>query len=198
MVVGVTGGIGSGKTTFCNVLRERGYLVYDTDKEARNLQNTHPVLIAEIKAMFGNDIYNTHGLDRKKLGAIVFENAHLLQQLSAIVHPFVRNSFAQWINDHSNQELLFVECAILFEGGFNQFTNCNILITAEEDVRIKRVQKRDGISTEMIKKRIDKQWPDSKKKLLSDFIVHTDDGIISTEQKVDEILKALIQLTENK
>lgn len=191
MVVGVTGSIGSGKTTFCNVLRERGFLVYDTDKEARNLQNNDAALVAEIKALFGNEIYNEHGLDRKQLGALVFENAALLKQLGDIVHPYVRNNFKQWIAENSEQKLLFVECAILFEGGFNQFTHRNILITAEEDVRIKRVQKRDGISAELVKKRIDKQWPDSQKKLLSDFVVHTDDGIISTEQKVEEILKAL-------
>lgn len=191
MVVGVTGGIGSGKTTFCNVLRERGFLVYDTDKEARNLQNNDAALVAEIKALFGNEIYNEHGLDRKQLGALVFENAALLKQLGDIVHPYVRNNFKQWIAENSEQKLLFVECAILFEGGFNQFTHRNILITAEEDVRIKRVQKRDGISAELVKKRIDKQWPDSQKKLLSDFVVHTDDGIISTEQKVEEVLKAL-------
>lgn len=191
MVVGVTGGIGSGKTTFCNVLRERGFLVYDTDKEARNLQNNDAALVAEIKALFGNEIYNEHGLDRKQLGALVFENAALLKQLGDIVHPYVRNNFKQWIAENSEQKFLFVECAILFEGGFNQFTHRNILITAEEDVRIKRVQKRDGISAELVKKRIDKQWPDSRKKLMSDFVVHTDDGIISTEQKVDEILKAL-------
>ncbi len=191
MVIGVTGGIGSGKTTFCNVLRERGYLVYDTDKEARDLQNNNAALVAEIKALFGNEIYNEHGLDRKQLGALVFENADLLKQLGDIVHPYVRNSFKQWIDQNTEQKLLFVECAILFEGGFNQFTQRNILITAEEDVRIKRVQKRDGISAELVKKRIDKQWPDSQKKIMSDFVVHTDDGIISTEQKVDEILKAL-------
>lgn len=191
MVVGVTGGIGSGKTTFCNVLRERGFLVYDTDKEARNLQNNDAALVAEIKALFGNDIYNEHGLDRKQLGALVFDNAELLKQLSDIVHPHVRNNFKQWILNNNEQKILFVECAILFEGGFNKFTHRNILVTAEVDVRIKRVQKRDGISAELVKQRIDKQWPDSQKKLMSDFIVHTDDGIISTEQKVDEILKAL-------
>lgn len=192
MVVGITGGIGSGKTTFCKVLRDRGYLVYDTDHQARLLQNNDASLRQAIQAVFGHDIYNENGLDRKKLGTIVFDNPALLKQLSEMVHPIVRKNFVEWIAQHPDSDLLFVECAILFEGGFDQFTQRNVLITADEQVRIKRVQKRDKISVELIKKRMSNQWPDNKKRALSDYVVYTDDDMIPTETKVDEIIKALL------
>ncbi|HOJ66830.1 MAG TPA: dephospho-CoA kinase [Paludibacteraceae bacterium] len=176
LIVGITGGIGSGKSTLSNKLRAEGYQVYDCDKEAKKLQNEHPVIREKIRELFGEDIYTESGLDRKKVADIVFQNRDLLDQLNKIVHPFVREDFLKWVGQYITEKFLFMESAILFESGFIDMVDKVILMTASEDVRIRRVVKRDGIDPERVRARISKQLPDTEKIPFSDFIIHSDDG----------------------
>ncbi len=174
-LVGITGGIGSGKSTLSDLLRKEGYLVYDSDKEARNLQNENQDIRQKIQKLFGNDIYNSDGLNRKEVAKIVFNDKQMLAQLNAIIHPEVRADFNRWVKNHDNNKILFLESAILFENGFNQLVDKVIVITAKEETRILRVVKRDKVSPEQVLARIANQLPEEVKIKRANFVIHTDD-----------------------
>lgn len=190
LIIGITGGIGSGKTTFANILRKNGYFVYDSDVEAKKLQNENAVLRNKLIETFGADIYKSNELDRKKLASIVFGNPELLQKLNSIVHPAVLENFLHWKELHTKEKCLFLESALLFESKFNLLTDKIILITASEHVRIKRVMKRDGISDEQVKLRIKNQQSDIDKYKLVDVIINTDEGSPS-QNSMNEIISKL-------
>jgi len=186
MIIGITGGIGSGKTTLSDLLRSNGYPVYDTDKEARRLQNENAALIDQTKALFGADIYKDGELDRATVASMVFRQPELLKQLSALVHPVVKEDFKEWASSFNSTGLIFIESAVLFEGKFNLLTDKVILVTAAEDVRINRVMKRDGLTKEQVVSRIKNQIPDAIKAQKSDLVIYTDQGL------PDDVLKSII------
>lgn len=189
--VGITGGIGGGKSTFCNMLRKKGFLVYDTDKQAAFLQNSNELLIQQIKTEFGDGSYQEDGqLNRKYLASVVFNNPLKLLKLNAIVHPAVKKDLIGWYDNNCNAEVLFVECAILFEGGFDQLVDKVLLVTADEKIRIKRVMERDSITQEEVMSRMQRQLPEQLKMSKSDFIVHSDAGL--KDENVDNFLKTLL------
>lgn len=177
MVIGITGGIGSGKSTLSELIRKHGYPVYDTDKEARRLQDEDAALVQQIKSLFGENSYVDGKLNRPAVAALVFNNPELLQKLTAIVHPAVKEDFINWKDNFKSEDLIFMESAVLFEGGFNQLTDKVILVTASEDIRIQRVIKRDGVSREQVLSRIKNQIPDTEKAPKSDLIINTDQGL---------------------
>ena len=193
LIIGITGGIGGGKSTLADKLRAEGFEVYDSDKEARILQNEHPVIREKLVELFGSDIYNDEGLNRKELARIVFQKSELLSKLNAIVHPIVKVDFKNWIEKRQAHKLLFMESAILFESGFNLIVDKVIVITASEDIRIKRVIKRDGSSIDQVRLRIANQLPEEIKVDKADFVIHSDDN-----QPLDGKMRKIIsQLIEN-
>lgn len=175
-IIGITGGIGSGKSTVSELLRSQGYPVYDTDREARRLQNEDPELIHAIKLLLGDQVYANGELNRPAVAAIVFEDPELLKQLTALVHPVVKRDFSQWVSQQSSKQV-FIESAVLFEGGFDTLTDSIIVITAPEEVRIQRVMKRDGVTREQVLARIKNQLPESGKLIKASFIISTDNGL---------------------
>ncbi len=175
MIIGVTGGIGSGKSTVSEILRKEGFPVYDTDKEARRLQNEHPEIRTRLMELFGNDAYDETGLNRKFLAANVFKQPELLEKLNAVVHPFVKEDFIEWMKKYPGEKVYFIESAILFEANFNEIVDKIILVTAAEGVRIERVMKRDSMTEEQVRARINNQSSDEKKIDLADFVIRTDD-----------------------
>lgn len=177
MVIGITGGIGSGKSTLSKLVRQHGYPVYDTDNEARRLQDEDVVLVQQIKSLFGENIYVDGKLNRPAVATLVFSNPELLQKLTTIVHPAVKQDFIDWKRNYNSEGLIFMESAVLFEGGFNLLTDKIILVTASEDIRIQRVTKRDNISREQVLLRIKNQIPDSEKAPKSDLIINTNQGL---------------------
>jgi dephospho-CoA kinase len=193
LIVGITGGIGGGKSTLSARLRAEGFLVFDTDCRAKQLQNEHPELIQKLKTLFGEEIYNANGqLDRSALAKIVFEKKELLAELNKMVHPVVRADFHHWVETHSDQKLLFVESAIMFESGLVNSVDKVILMTAAIEVRIARVVKRDGSSPEQVKARIANQMPDEQKILNSDYVIYSDDNMPLLDKMhriLDELLK---------
>lgn len=195
LIVGITGGIGSGKSTLSRMLRAEGYSVYDTDLEARRLQNEHSVMRRKLKDLFGKEIYDDQGLNRPALGKIVFGKPELLAKLSAVVHPFVKDDFENWVTNRYPKKILFIESAILYESNFDKLVDKVILITASEDIRIERVVKRDGISHEHVKARMSHQIPEEKKLQLADFVIHSDDNE-PLEPKMKKILAQLIEIRE--
>ncbi|MEA4936251.1 MAG: dephospho-CoA kinase [Paludibacter sp.] len=186
MVIGITGGIGSGKTTLSNLLRSHGFPVYDTDKEARRLQNENVRLIDQTKALFGEDIYKNGELNRIAVASIVFRQPELLMQLSSLVHPVVKNDFIQWAKSFNQEKLLFMESAVLFEGNFDTMTDKIILVTASDEIRIERVMKRDRLSREEVIARMKNQIPELLKAQKSDLVINTDQGL------PENVLKSII------
>ncbi|MEI6556380.1 MAG: dephospho-CoA kinase [Paludibacter sp.] len=192
LIIGITGGIGSGKTTLSEHLRREGYSVYDSDKEARRLQNEHPVIREKLTELFGADIYNESGLNRAEIAKIVFGNPELLRKLNDIVHPVVRDDFKQWIMRNNSEKYAFVESAILFESGFNKLVDKVILMTASEELRIRRVIKRDGVNPEQVKARMSNQFDDKDKIPFADYVIHTDDNL----PMIDKMKRLLLQLSD--
>ena len=197
LIIGITGGIGSGKSTLSSLLRAEGYSVYDTDLEARRLQNEHSTMRKKLVDLFGKDIYTEQGLNRSALGKIVFAKPELLVKLNAIVHPLVMEDFNNWVLNRLPKKMLFIESAILYESGFNKLVDKVILITAAEDVRIDRVVKRDGVSPEHVRARMSHQLSEKEKVLRADFVIYSDDNT-PLEGKMRKIIVELIDIRNKK
>jgi len=192
LLIGITGGIGGGKSTLAQLLRAEGYSVYDTDLEARRLQNEHSEMRKKMIDLFGEEIYTSGNLNRSALAKIVFSKPELLTKLNNIVHPLVMDDFSTWVLHRFPKKILFVESAILYESGFNKLVDLVILITASEQVRIERVMKRDGVSEDHVKARMIHQLPEEDKMILADFVINTDDNK-SLVLKMRKIIKELLQ-----
>lgn len=173
MVIGITGGIGSGKSTLSKKLREAGYAVYDTDSAARRLQNESPEIRKKITALFGAEAYTDNVLNRKYIAGIVFSQPELLGQLNAIVHPAVRADFKEWAQSYDEGQMIFLECAILFQGEFHKLVDKIILVTASQSIRVQRVMQRDGFTESQVMERINNQLSDAEMASRSDLIIDT-------------------------
>ena len=192
LIIGITGGIGSGKSTLSKLLRAEGYSVYDTDLEARRLQNEHSTMRKKLIDMFGKDIYSEQGLNRSALGKIVFAKPELLAKLTTIVHPLVLEDFNNWVINRFPKKMLFIESAILYESGFNKLVDKVILITADEAIRIERVVRRDGVTPEHVKARMANQLSDKEKVSRADFVIYSDDN----KPLIDKMRKIIVDLLE--
>ncbi|HOG05125.1 MAG TPA: dephospho-CoA kinase [Paludibacter sp.] len=177
MIIGITGGIASGKSTLSNLLKAHGFPVYDSDLEARRLQNEHPEIISQTKALFGDDIYVDGQLNRPAVATLVFQNPELLKKLTNIVHPVVKAEFLQWTRQFKPNKLIFIESAILFEANFDKLVDKVILLTVSEEIRIQRVMERDGSTRKQVLARIKNQIPDTEKIPKSDLVILTDQGL---------------------
>lgn len=170
--IGLTGGIGSGKSMVCRIFRILGVPVFEADQEARSLLNTNADVRLALKAILGDAIFTSNGnVDRKKMAELVFRDSGVLQQVNAVIHPAVRKIFDDWC---ARQEAPYVlqEAAILYESGGYQAMNLNIVVSAPEELRISRVMARDEVSRKQVVVRIANQWPDEKKLSMADFIIH--------------------------
>ena len=189
-IIGLTGGIGSGKSTVANYIASKGIPVYIADEEAKKIMENADVK-QRIQNLFEESVLNAdETLNRKKIGELVFNNPSKLKELNAIVHPEVYDHFKNWVKKHKKFPFVIKEVAILFETGGNKQCDKVILITAPEELRIQRAMKRDNLTKKDILVRINNQLPESKKKELSDFIIENID-LSNTFLKIDEILKIL-------
>lgn len=188
-IIGLTGGIGSGKTTIANYFSTLGIPVYIADDEAKKLMESSEVKDS-IKEKFGESIFDNTILNRAKLAEIVFADSGKLNQLNAIVHPAVRNHFKKWLLNHEASPFVIYETAILFESG--NYKNCDyiITVTAPLESRIQRVIDRDKTNREQVLKRINAQWNDEQRISKSNFIIDNR-NIETAKLKVEEILKIL-------
>lgn len=189
-IIGLTGGIGSGKSTVANYIASKGIPVYIADEEAKKIME-HKEVKQKIQNLFSESILNPdNSLNRKKIAEFVFNNPNKLKELNAIVHPEVKLHFKNWLKAHKDFSFIIKEVAILFETGGNKECDKVILITAPEELRIERAMKRDNLTKKDILVRINNQLPESKKKEMSDFIIENID-LNNTFLKIDEILKIL-------
>lgn len=190
--VGITGGIGSGKTTVCRVFQIHGINVYNADMCSKHLIQTNPDLIVAVKKEFGEEIYSSDNiLDRARLSGLVFEDKTALTKLNSIVHPVVRKDFNSWCQLHNMDKYILLESAIIFETKLYQHLDLTITIYSPEEVRIQRIMERDGFSRGKILSIIKNQLPDDKKMELSDLVILSDEKHSIIEQ-VDRLHSDLI------
>jgi len=190
--VGITGGIGSGKSTVCKVFRVLGIPVFEADSVAKKLLNNDLQIREQLIQLFGASVYLPDGtIDRKYLAGIVFSNSPLLGQLNSIVHPAVRKAFNEWYLTQ-NAPYIIHEAAILFESGFYKMMDKTITVVTDENERIERVVKRDEITAELVRQRMKNQWSDEEKIKLADFVIGNNDRelIIPQIVEIDKKIKA--------
>lgn len=186
----ITGNMGSGKTVVCEVFRALGIPVFNAD-EASNYELSHnPQVIAAVKALLGDEVYNNNIPDRKRIAEIVFNDADKLNRLNAIMHPAAVAHFKHWCEQQSAPYII-KEAAILFESGTDKGVDKIITVTAPEALRIARIKKRNPQWSEKeIKKRLERQWPEEEKVKRSDFVIVNDEKHSVIEQ-VLQIHKSL-------
>ncbi|HAY3506454.1 dephospho-CoA kinase [Elizabethkingia anophelis] len=191
-IIGLTGGIGSGKTTVARFIEEMGYPVYNSDTRAKDLVNESADLKSAIIQLLGKQAYDENGLyDRKYVGSVVFSNDELLKQLNAIIHPAVNKDFHDWLKKQS-REIIFKETALLFELKLNLQCDKSLLVTADESIRIKRVMDRDAKTYREVEKVIDNQMPERKKIRLADYIIENNSDMQHLRLNTDKIMINLI------
>jgi dephospho-CoA kinase len=191
--IGITGGIGSGKTTVSRVIESTGYPVYYSDVRAKELMNENSVIRNGLISLFGNEICRSNGLNRKELADKIFSDEELRNKVNELVHPIVRNDFADWA-DKQDSHIVFNEAAILFETGAYQRMNQNMLITSPLELRILRVMERDNASRHEVEARILAQMSDNDKIKLADYVVLNDE-VHPVIKQIEKILNTIRELS---
>ena len=172
--LGVTGGIGSGKTQVCSIISAMGYPVFNADLAARLIVEEDSKIILSIKEVFGDNIYSNGLLNRKRVAELVFSNSRLLETLNYIVHPAVKEYFNNWVLKYQSRSLVVEEAAILFESGAYKNLDKIIVVSAPFELRINRVKERDGVSREVILNRISSQISQDELIKRSNYIIEND------------------------
>jgi len=194
--IGITGGIGSGKTTVCKVFELLGIPIFYADTVAKSIMHTDPVLKNEILKTFGGKSYLIDGeLNRHYISSIVFNNESALNKLNALVHPAVFRAFDKWLINHSEAPYIIKEAALLFETESYKMCDLSVLVVSPEVSRIRRVIARDGISHDEILLRMKRQLSDEQKKKMANYILVNDESrllipqILSLNQQFLKIVK---------
>ncbi len=188
-IVGLTGGIGSGKTTVANMFSKLGVPVYIADTEAKKLTNSSKIIRRKLTQLLGEEAYSEGVLNRKYVADKIFNDKALLESVNAIIHPKVAAHFKTWVAKQTSAYVI-KEAAILFENGTYKNFDKIILITAPKELRIVRVMARDNSSSSEIEQRMDNQWSDEKKAKLSDFIIENID-LETTQEKIEVLHQSL-------
>ncbi len=189
-IVGLTGGIGSGKTTVAHMFSEFGIPVYNSDIEAKKLTNSSDGIRQELISLLGEETYKNGILDRKFMAEKIFNDAILLQKANAIIHPKVAEHFKKWVSNQTSPYVI-KEAAILFESGGNAQCDLVILVTASREERLRRVMDRDQVSRQEVETRMKNQWSDSRKIELADFIIENN-NLSDTKKQVESIHSSLV------
>jgi len=175
--IGITGGIGSGKSTISKIFAVLGIEVFYADDAAKQVMTNDPILIEALKQTFGNDAYFSDGsLNRKFIADIVFNNPDELAKLNAITHPAVFRAFDQWLTQVKDVPYVMKEAALMFESGSSKLCDKNILVYAPLEMRINRVMGRDGLSRAEVESRNVRQFTDEQKLKLADYVITNDDS----------------------
>jgi len=190
-IIGLTGGIGSGKSTVAKMFIDAGIPVYFADEASREIAS-RPEVSARIRQAFGDTFFKDGKLDRRQLAAYVFSDPDALGKLNGIIHPAVREDFSRWMLQQ-DKPWVIREAAILFESGSAADCDVIVTVTAPEEIRISRVMQRDGISREEVAARMARQWTDAQRMAKSDFVIENL-ALEETQSQIREILKKLHNL----
>lgn len=189
--LGITGGIGSGKTSVCRVFNVLGIPVFSADREAREIMENDDIIINGIKSLAGKDLYSGGSLDRMELASIIFNNVSVLEKVNSLVHPAVFERFIKW-SSHQTAPYVIMEAAIIFESGGSKFVDRIATVAAPMEQRVNRVIHRNKLSREQVMERMRNQMDDKTRKKLSDYIINNseNDMIIPAILKIhNDILK---------
>lgn len=191
-ILGVTGGIGSGKSTVCQIMESFGVPVFYSDNVARQIMSAHTEVIAEIIAAFGDESYGEDGrLNRPHIAGIVFNDDERLRQLNAIVHPRVREAFTEYVEAHNDERLVVHESAIIFESRMDDLFDAIVVVDAEVDHRVSRAVK-DGKDEDDFRRRLSNQLPAEELRELADYIIVNNGTVDDLEDEVELLLDGLL------
>ena len=190
--IGVTGGIGSGKSFLSSMLKERGIPVFDSDTEAKKLMLTDVFIISSLKSLLGEDVYTGGKLNKPLLASYIFSSADNAAKINSIVYPRVKKAFLSWADERfsGGDRVVAIESAILFESGFSDVVDKIVTVVAPIDVRVSRVMSRDSTTRDKVMERINSQMGDDEKISKSDFIIEND-GRKPLNEQIDVMLSVL-------
>jgi dephospho-CoA kinase len=195
-IIGLTGGIGSGKSTVAKFIEEMGFPVYYSDVRAKEIVNDDELLKKGIIELLGAKAYDENGLyDRKYVAEIVFNDEELLQKLNGMIHPAVKYDFEKWVGNQTT-EFVFKETALLFELKLNESCYKSVLVTADDNLRLKRVMDRDGKTYREVENVMNKQMPEKDKIKIADFVIFNNDGMDELQAETENVIRQIEQLNE--
>lgn len=188
--LGITGGIGSGKSAVSEIFTLCGVPVYIADTESKRLVSTSPLIRKKLITFLGEDLYKGDVLDKALLASHIFNDKEKLEKVNAIIHPEVEKDYEQWLEKNKHHKIVAQEAAILFESGFNKLMDKVVMVYTPLDMRIQRTMARDNVSYEKVLERIQNQMPDEEKVKLSDFVI-VNDGAGSLIEQVQNVIQQL-------
>lgn len=191
--IGITGGIGSGKSVVSKVLEIMGVPVYISDIESKRITNTDEVIRRELSALVGDAVFVDGELNRPLLASYLFESTENAEKVNTIIHPRVKEDFSRWIDSHAADELVGMESAILIESGFKDVVDYVVMVYAPWEVRVERAMQRDSACREQIVKRINAQMDDEDKRKQSDFVIFND----GETPLIPQVLELISLLSKN-
>lgn len=187
----LTGGIGSGKTSVAKIIEAQGFPVYYSDIRAKEIVNDNAELKAKIIALLGENAYDEQrNYHRKWVAEQIFNNDEKRLALNALIHPAVKQDFEHWV-ENQTAKLIFKETALLFELGLDKNCDASVLVTASQEIRIKRVMERDGKTREEVLAIINKQMPEEEKRQKADFVIENDGDLVELTQKTKECIREI-------
>lgn len=195
MKIGITGGIGSGKSYVCKKLIDKGYPVYSCDDEAKRLMQESDEIRKQLTELIGDEAYKGGKLNRTAIAQYLFQNKNNAERINHIVHPAVRLDMEEWYKCQ-RPTLCFVESAILFEAGFDSAVDATVMVFADDDVRLQRAMKRDNTDSENVQRRMAQQLPQQEVCQRADYTLHnnpTDD----IDEEINKMINYLKSLTFN-
>lgn len=195
-IIGLTGGIGSGKSTVAKFIEEMGFPVYYSDVRAKEIVNDDELLKKGIIELLGEKAYDENGFyDRKYVAEIVFNDEELLQKLNGMIHPAVKYDFEKWVGNQTT-EFVFKETALLFELKLNESCFKSVLVTADDNLRLKRVMDRDRKTYREVENVMNKQMPEKDKIKIADFVIFNNDGMDELQAETENVIRQIEKLNE--
>ena len=188
--IAITGGIGSGKSYISNILQEYGIPIYNTDDEAKRLMVSDEGIRHDLIALLGEEVYVEGALNKSLLASYLFADAENAARINGIVHPRVKLDFCRWLEQHTDKEIVGMECAILFEAGFDDAVDSVVMVYAPEALRVERAMKRDHATESQIRARMAAQMNDEEKRKRADYVIYTD-GSIPLDSQLSTLIAQL-------
>jgi dephospho-CoA kinase len=189
--IGLTGGIGSGKSFIAQIIEHMGYPVYYSDARAKELTKSNPTIKMGLISLFGEEVYEGNQLNAELIASKIFNDDELRTKVNELIHPIVRADFENWALNQ-NSALVFNEAAILFETGSYRNFDATVLVCAPTELKIERVMKRENCSREAVLERMNKQWPDEEKLKLADYSILNDNEkpvLIQLETVINDLIR---------
>ncbi len=175
--IAITGGIGSGKSFISQILQGYGIPIYNTDDEAKRLMVSDEGIRHDLVALLGEEVYVEGTLNKSLLASYLFADAENAARINGIVHPRVKTDFCRWLEQYTDKEIVGMECAILFEAGFDDAVDAVVMVYAPEALRVERAMKRDHATESQIRARMEAQMNDEEKRKRADYVIYTDGSI---------------------